>query len=163
VCLSGHTGKNACSFEHPFFPPRFCRRRAPPSRVSDVFNSPEHPRGLLPTCSIPRRGVNSAGRPATPADPVPPAEHHDPRGGERRPRSKLGQAVGAMHPRLNSAGAASFARHTGLFRGCVRQSGGAGSGGKPDKSGGKLRVFARNYRCVVGTNGYVPLFVPKIV
>ena len=64
-------------------------------------------------------------------------------------------------PELNSAGAASFARHTGLIRGCVRQSGGAGSGGKPDKSGGKLRVFARNYRCAVGTNGKVPLFVPR--
>jgi hypothetical protein len=50
-----------------------------------------------------------ARRPASPADPVPPVEHHDPKVGERRPRSKQGQPRVQMHPRLNSEGAASFA------------------------------------------------------
>ena len=41
------------------------------------------------------------------------------------------------------------------------KSGGAGSGGKPDKSGGKLLVFLRTFLFLVGTNGNVPLFVPQ--
>ena len=40
------------------------------------------------------------------------------------------------------------------------KSGGAGSGGKPDKSGGKKQVFSSTCGFGVGTNGIVPLFVP---
>ena len=74
-----------------------------------------------------------ARRPASPADPVPPVKRHDLQGGQRRPRSKQ-TAAGAKHPRLNSEGAASFADR------CAGQSGGAGSGGKPDKAGANCEM-----------------------
>ena len=41
------------------------------------------------------------------------------------------------------------------------KSGGAGSGGKPDKSGGKSEDLKSTYSFGVGTNGNVPLFVPR--
>jgi hypothetical protein len=44
---------------------------------------------------------------------------------------------------------------------CVRQSGGAGSGGKPDKSGGNSQGVTSTSQFTTGTNGFVLPFVPS--
>jgi len=71
-----------------------------------------------------------------PADPVTPAQSSEPQRGKRR--------------------AASFAR-------VYTRNGGTGSGGTPDKSGGKnenLQELAGSEQVAKGTNGYVPFIVP---
>jgi hypothetical protein len=78
-----------------------------------VFDSPEHCEDYRDMFDYPAEGTpnpfggarppGSAGRPRA-ASRAP----RTPWCGARRPRSKLGQTAGAMHPRLNSAGAASF-------------------------------------------------------
>jgi hypothetical protein len=85
-----------------------------------------------------------------------------PRCGARRPRSPPGQTAGAMHPRMNSAGAASFAGRTSLLQEVVCGKVAArGRAASPTKRGRIVRsdkdlsrwVF---YKGIKGTNQVYP-------
>ena len=121
-----------------------------------------HTTRTIVTCSTtpPREPpLWGARRPAPPADPVPPVEHHDPRGVERRPRSKLGQTAGAMAPPAEQRGSRQLFNRTALPIGCAEKWR-RGVGRQARQKPGELRAFARICSFGVGTNGNVPPFVP---
>ena len=107
-------------------------------RVSDVFNSPEHPArtiGRVPT-TPPRAPLWGARRPAPPADPVPPVEHRSSAG--RRPRSKLGQSAGASAPPAEQRGSRQLCQtHRPPWRMCEAKWR-RGVGRQARQSGGEL-------------------------
>jgi hypothetical protein len=101
-----------------------------------------------------------ARRPALPADPVPPVEHHAPevRGAQTALQART--AAGAKHPWLNSAGAASFAGRTSLLQEVVCGKVAArGRAASPTKRGRIVRsdkdlspmMFSKGYKSGVPT------------
>ena len=66
-----------------------------------------------------------------PADPVPPVEHHAPQCGERRPQ-RAPEGLDGMERHANSGKERRSAASSIKLR---LMSGGAGSGGEPDKAG----------------------------
>ncbi len=104
---------------------------------------------------------------ALPPDPVRPAEHRRPRRGAQRTRPGADAARFCPPPRAKLRGEPpappSFGKRT-LKRCVCRRSGGTGSGGTPDKCGGKivstckeLRVRSKSRR---GTEGMYRRVVP---
>ena len=75
---------------------------------------------------------------ALPADPVPPAEHRKPNGrGAQRTRYARTSRGFALAQNFAEGPQLRLALANAAERIC-RRSGGTGSGGKPDKCGGKL-------------------------
>ena len=119
------------AFEHEDvrFCPRFCRRSSAEA-YRDACAIARSVRGLLDACSIPRRGHPSGCAAVRRSRPTPCRQPSTAaQGEERRPPALLSQ------------------------------SGGAGSGGKPDKSGGKYRATASNCGFLGGTSKNVPVVV----
>jgi len=123
------------------FSPPLCRRRAPkadsgvfnsPQRSEDYWTRPDYPRRGHPTgvrvarrCRpTPRRQLSpgQAGR-----DRAPPAGAKDRRHATWRPEATTQERPPAL----------PYAHHDDW---CVWQSGGAGSGGKPDKAGANCEL-----------------------
>jgi hypothetical protein len=88
-----------------------------PRRVSRrVFNSPQPARTIGRVFDTPPRAPSGCASPGFAGRPRAASRAPRTPCGARRPRSPPGQTAGAMHPRMNSAGAASFARRTSLLQ-----------------------------------------------
>jgi hypothetical protein len=131
------------------FPPPLCRRSRRRERVlRRVFNSPQLARTIGRVFNTsPRAPRRAPDRTAQPADPAPPVEPRPGRGETAR------SAAGAKDRRHATwrPEATTQERPPALplrtpWRWRVWQSGGAGSGGKPDKAGANCEAPISTYR-----------------
>jgi hypothetical protein len=130
-----------------FLPPPLCRRERADGGYRDACSIARSLRGLLDACSIPRRGLP---RPETGRATVRrcrPTPRCQSSTAPKAPRADLSAlrrgceveaSCYACAPSYHAGAAASFANRTAMQIAVSRQSGGAGSGGTPDKAGAEF-------------------------